>query len=843
MDYQLASTLTKEDLFSQLKTSDSGLTQQEASKRKLEQGSNILSAHQVSAWNIFLEQLKSAFVYLLIFAALISYALGEAVDGTLILLFVAINTVLGFWQEYRAAVSLAKLRGMISRTSIVIRDGKPQNINDSELVVGDIIELRAGDLIPAEVRFFAGTELSADESILTGESITAHKSITGQTAKPESLRDAENIGFSGTLVATGEGRGVVVGIGNDTQVGEIAKLTVETETQSGFSLEIEQISKAVIGIMFATIIFIILLNFFVKGPAANIAELALFSIALAVGVVPEALPLVITISLSMGAIALARKKVIPKRLSAIEDLGSIDILCTDKTGTITENMLTVTDVLANNENLLLKHALMAISIPETSKTPTDPFDKAIYAKASDSERSEFEQTTILGEIPFDPVRRRNCVLAKNAADKELIVRGAYEEVSQLCTNMPAFNLEELENFLTEKGQAGKRVLAVASRAVQTENITSLELEEHDLTFEGLIAFEDPLKPTAAKTVEQAKELGLKIKILTGDSPNVAFGVGKAIGLVQSEDQIMTGKEYELLSEVEREEAVERILIFARVSPKEKFDILKHLQKKHLVGFLGEGFNDAPGLKVAHVGLVVDNAADIAKDSADIILLSKDLKTIVDGIMEGRKTFTNTVRYIRTTLASNFGNFFAVAFSSLFVPFLPMLPIQILLLNLMTDFPMVSIATDNVSKNTISKPTRYKLGQILGLCIVLGIVSTAFDFATFFYFVRFGERTLQTLWFMESALTELVVLFSIRATRSFVQTARPGKWIIALTGLTVFLVFAIPFSSIGRDLFSFTTPQPQHIATLLVLVTAYFITTEIVKLSYYKVVGLFGKGTA
>lgn len=834
MQYTKAATLSNELLLKELKTRETGLNSKEVKENRAAFGANTLSIHETKWWEILFNQLNTSFVYLLLAASLISFLLGEEIDAAIILGFVLINSILGFWQEYKASESLSKLRKLITKTSTVLRDNKELTINDVDFVVGDILMLKAGDLIPAEVRFISAYNLGIDESLLTGESAPVSKSFETLKEAPTNLRDATNIGFSGTLLTKGEAKAVVIAVGNQTELGLISKLALETETQTAFSKQLKKISRAIIILMAATILAVFVLHFFIKGPELKIGELAVFSIALAVGVVPEALPLVVTISLSTGAVRLAKKKVVPRRLSAIEDLGGIQILCTDKTGTITKNSLTVTDVYPlKNESEALKLALYAATFEKNNTAPSDPFDKAIFHKISPSLIDEIINTEKEMDSPFDPVRRRNSVLIKTDEGRKIIVRGAYEEISKLCTNLSEFDEDEIKSFLKNAGREGKRILAVAVKEAHN-HIQSLEKEENELKLVGLLAFLDPLKDTAADAIKEAEELGIRIKILTGDALEVSESIGRSIGLIESEKSAMTGDEYEKLSENERTAALESVNVFARVSPQQKFIILRDLQKSYSVGFLGEGFNDAPGLKAADVALVVDNASDVAKNNADIILLSKDLQTIIDGVKEGRRTAINMIKYIRATLTSNFGNFFALAFSSLFIPFLPMLPIQILLVNLLTDFPMISISTDNVSENALKKPRKDSLKSILMLAVVLGLISTVFDLATFSYYLKFGERTVQTMWFMESILTELILLFSIRSTRVFFKTAKPSYVIILLTTLAAIFTIAIPFTQIGRSFFNFVTPSFTNMATVTLIVSTYFVLTETGKLLYFKI---------
>ena len=835
MKYQEAGIKSEPELLRELNSKTDGLLDSQIEKQRSLFGKNLLSAHQVSSLEIFLNQFRSSFVYLLLLASALSFFLGERIDGFIIILFVSINATLGFWQEFKVSSSLKKLRALVTKTSNVFRAGHQVTVSDSEIVVGDLIVLKAGDQIPADIRFFETSNLTVDESLLSGESVPVLKSEKTLEAEPRSIEESTNIGFSGTLVTSGQAHGLVFAVGNQTQLGLLGKLAVETESESGFNRETNKLSRDIIILVFATLVGVLLLHLLVKPGPLSLGELAVFSIALAVGVVPEALPLVVTISLSAGALRLAAKKVVPRRLSAIEDLGGIEILCTDKTGTITENNLQLQDVFPQRSPEILKYALWSTSEPEKKEESLEPFDRSIWQAADSSTVYRLSEVKRLGELPFDPERRRNSVLVELDDQLEIIIRGAPEEVIGLCSDVPPLLREQIAVWLEEAGRRGQRVLALAVKKLKTLP-ADLKIEEENLNFIGLISFADSLKKSARSAIAQAEMLGLRVKILSGDSLAVSQNVGLEIGLIKENSEAMAGGDYRLLNELQKNEAVEKIDVFARVSPEDKFDIVKRLQRRHLVGYLGEGFNDVPVLKEANVSLVVDNASDIAKDSADVVLLSKDLLTIIDGIKEGRKTFVNTLKYIRATLTSNFGNFFALAFSSLFINYLPMLPIQILLTNLLTDFPLISVSTDNVSEAAITKPKKYEVKRMILLAVLLGTVSTVFDFLTFGLFVSMGQRVLQTLWFTESVLTEIVLVFSIRSGTLFLKAVRPSSWIILLSLITVAITFVVIFSSLGRQFFGFTVPSLGQLSMVLAIVAVYFAVSELVKIFYYRRVG-------
>jgi Mg2+-importing ATPase len=547
-----------------------------------------------------------------------------------------------------------------------------------------------------------------------------------------------------------------------------------------------------------------------------------------VSVVPEALPVVTTVSLSRGALRMAQHDVVVKRLTAIEDIGSIEVLCSDKTGTLTENTLTVTGFSPGAHPDLLRYATLTIA--ETGEM-TEPFDIAIADATGTDHRWEVQRLT---ELPFDPRRRRNAVLARTPDGTVLVVRGAPEEI--ILRSQPGTDREALETWLSDRGRAGERTIAFAVRTMPRGTTGIDPADEQDLMFLGALAFTDPIKSSAFLAVENARKIGVHLKIVTGDSPEVAGAVGVRIGLIDDPARVMAGSALMALSPEEREQAVTGHSVFARVTPEQKYEIVRVLQQTRTVGFLGEGINDAPALKLAGVSLVVDSAADIAREAADIILLQKDLEVIIEGIQCGREVFANTVKYLKATLSSNFGNFYAVAVASLFIAFLPMLPIQILLVNLLSDFPMISIATDTVDAAELGRPRHYDLKEIVLIAILLGVVSTVFDFAFFAIFVGDGEQVLQTCWFIGSILTELVFLFSIRTRMPFFQASRPSGYVIVLTGVAAAATILLPYTTFGQEVFRFVPPPAGSLAIILGLVAAFFITAELVKISYYRYTG-------
>jgi len=818
-----------DDALALLASTRDGLTTDQAGRRLGEYGANELTGIEARAIEILLRQFRSSFIYLLFAASAIAIYLGEYLDAAVIFLFLVINAVLGFVQEYRAEHALQLLKQFIERRARVRRGGRTLSVPVRDIVPGDIVLLSAGDTIPGDGYFLRAESVAVDESAMTGETAPVEKRSGGLGERPQDAYGAANIGFTRTTVVAGDGDLLIFATGDRTTVGDIAGAMRAAETPSAFEMGITQFSAFILKLVAVTVPVVFLLHALVTESAVTTGEFLLFSIALTVSAIPEALPLVTTISLSRGALALAKKHVVPRRLSAIEDLGSIDVLATDKTGTITENTLSVAGIHGDTRSALL-YAVMVPLARGSASVQDQAYDSAILALVDDSLRRQVAGIALVDELPFDPHRKRATVLVRVSGRGMLVSRGA-PEVLYAGAEDEAAALA----WAAAEGRKGRRVLAVSWKESPAAGPRALGPDdETGLAPAGVISFADPLKPTTRAAVEQAGRLGVRVKVVTGDSKDVAGWVGVEIGLMDDPDAVLLGDEFVRLTAEERAAAVERFHVFARTTPAQKFEIIKALEQRHLVGFLGEGFNDAPALKMAHVGLAVHGASDIAQDASDVVLLNASLEVIVDGIREGRKIFANTMKYIRATLTANVGNFYALAFAALFIPYLPMLPIQVLLLNLMSDFPMISIAADSVDESELQRPRGYQVGELTAVAVVLGAISTLFDFAFFGYFVRFDNPALlQTMWFMGSVLTELVLLFSIRTALPFWRSRPPGATVLGLTLAVMTAAVALPFIGPLRELFGFVVPAPQHLAMAFALVALYFASTEAAKLLFYR----------
>lgn len=824
-------------LYSTLETRDTGLTSQEAAKRKQQCGPNSIPAHDTRWYTILIQQFKSPVIYILIIVAIIAWLLNGGMEPFIIAGIVLINACISFFQEFKAQNAAALLQHYLALKVKVMRNNAPAELASEELVPGDLIFLYPGDIIPADVRFIKTDGLSIDESILTGESKESLKTNATMSEAPATFFEANNIGFSGTVVTSGEAQAVVFATGTHTTFGAIAHLTTTIEKTSNFSKNLSLISNFILRLVAISLTVTFIAHLLIKGSDTSIMELLFFSCALAISVIPVALPVVTTFALTQGALALAKQKMVIKRLSAIEDLGNIELLVTDKTGTITENSLAVADVYdhGNERDALISATLVEYSPLKTGNPASISFHTALYASLTTQEQRSLNHYVKHAAIPFDPVKRINRALVEHDGVFDIIMLAVPEEITQRCSHLSTEQRNKATAWAHEQGNRGNRVLIVAKRTVNSiSQGKELLAQDFDATFIGMISFTDPLKASSKKAIIHAQELGIKLKIMSGDAPQVCGAVAYDVGLVTDRNEVITGDQFAQAGEKEKEELVLRYHVFARILPDQKCHIIQLLRKQFVVGYMGDGVNDAPALKEADVALAVHNAAHIAYEAADIILLGNSLMVIVNGIEQGRKIFTNTLKYIRTTLSTNFGNFYAIAIVSLFIDYLPMLPAQILLSNIFTDLPMIAIATDNVRKAELKQPGRYDIKSIIFIATILGLVSNIFDFITFAVFAGSPHAAVQTSWFLVNIFTGLVFIFSIRSKIAFFRASRPSWQLASLALLVALVAVTLPYTVLGQKLFLFVPLPGLYLLKIGIITGAFFITTEIAKLTYYRV---------
>ncbi len=830
------------ELFSELGSSEDGLNSLEARKRLEGAGLNEIPAKDKrTAFSILLSQFKNPLILILIAAAVIAGFLGEPFEATIIVGIVLLNTALGFYQEFKSEKALTELKKYISFKAKVLRDGKKTEVDVKELVPGDLVFLNIGDIVPADLQLIETEELSINESAITGESVPVHKTSEMVIVQSNLPSQQKNIAFMGTTVANGSGKGIVVATGKKTEFGKTATILGAKEPPTDFQKNIKKFGNFLLKVIFLLTIFVFASNAFL---GKGILDSFLFALALAVGITPELLPIIITIGLSTGAIRLAKKKVVVKRIVAIEDLGNVDVLCMDKTGTLTENKIALEKCFDLNEKKsgkVLEFALLCNSANiEKGKAKGNPIDTAILEHASEKERQAIESYKKVDENEFDFERRRMSTVVEKDGKRILICKGAPESILSACNSIQKQNKiiplaehkEKLKQKFDELSKHGFRIIAVAFKEVKPKEEYTAE-DEKEMTLIGYLTFLDPPKKTATEALKKFKSLGVELKVLTGDNELVTREVCKRVEMQTK--NIVLGSELEKMTEQEFLKTIQENNVFARITPEQKFKIVTGLSKQgHIVGFLGDGVNDAPALKASDVGITVDTAVDVAKDSADIILLKKSLLVLVDGIENGRKTFGNITKYILNTISANFGNMLTLTISSLFLKFIPLLPSQILLANLISDGPLMTISTDNVDKSYLHKPKKWNIKGISSFMIFFGAISTVFDLATMavlLFLVNAEPAVFRTAWFLESVLSEIFITFAIRTKGNFWKS-KPSKLLIYSSIAATILTIGLIYSPIAF-LFKFEQLTIPILTAIGIILLAYFSLAETAKKRFYK----------
>ena len=827
MNKDLALKLNQSELIGHLQTSLHGLDQKEAERRFSEHGSNRVGKKTANALTIFTRQLKSSLVYLLAAASLISYVINDYTDGTVILVILLINTSLGFYQEYRSEKIIEKLSRLVTRQVRLRRDNDEVLLDESKIVPGDILTVREGDIVPADVRLLEVDYLQVNESQLTGESTPVIKRVSSA-----SVATTETLLFTGSIIERGSGTGVVYATGSNTELGKIAKLSTETKRQTQYEKSLRSLSTLLIRVVLVGVILVFAVKFLLN-PNANITSLLLFTIALAVSTVPEVLPVITTVTLANGAMKLAKKHVVVRRLSSLEDLGNVNLLCTDKTGTLTENKMTIRSITSSNDDLFQK-LMYATIIPLKGKKHRcqNSYDDAFLSYTPEHIRKKAKELFIIKEIPFDPAARRSRVILEDSLDHKqwLVVAGAPEVLMSLSISG---GKSEYSHTLIEEGRNGLHHLALAYKEIHRADDIDVLKDERELHFLGYVSFEDPLRPGSKSVIRHAERLGIKIKMLTGDSREVAEYIGKQIGLIREDDHVYTGEELDRLSSEELRTTVLNLNVFARVSPIQKFNIISILKKEYVVAYQGDGINDAPALKLADVAIVVNTATDVAKESADIVLLNKSLEVIVNGIKYGRSIFVNISKYIKYTMLNNFGMLISLSVLYLSSVYLPLLPVQILLNNLIGDIPLITVSSDTVDDVEIIKPGKQDTKDLIFLALVLGIPTALFEL---FYFMTIHlqtEKIVQTSLYAFFTLQALVIFYAIRNRDHFWKTKMPSN-LLNISFLTA-LVFSITiiYVPVFQTWFSFVPLSAMSIALMAVFTLVYFLATDFVKVLYYQ----------
>nr|HAT8713337.1 magnesium-translocating P-type ATPase [Legionella jordanis] len=826
-----------------LHSSWGGLSAEEAQNRLEGYGTNEIKSKRYRS--IILEALSHStnpLVAILMFAAVVSAFTGNLANAVIIILVITVSIFLDFFQSHRSLLVAEKLQNTVAQLSKVFRDGKEINLPSKELVQGDVIKLVAGDMVPADCRLLNAKDLHVQQAVLTGESLAVEKDFAPLPVIPTNPAAANNAVFAGSSIVSGYAIALVVSTGLNSLVGQIAKELTKTSVQTEFERGMLNFGLFIMKTIFFLVLFVFVINFwFGHSPIESL----LFAMALAVGLTPEFLPMITTVTLATGALRMSKQKVVVKHLTAIQNFGSIDILCCDKTGTLTENTMTLEqsiDLTGNNSEQVMLLAYLnslygtgiknPIDIAILENTKLNPLDEAILRH----HHPDITSYNKVDEIPFDFERRRSSVVVDKGDVHWLITKGAPEQILQLCTfymmqeeihPLKDSSIKKYRSLFNTLSQDGYRVLAVAYRQLKKQQIYQVD-DEKDLVLAGFLTFLDPPLKDSSQMINDLKRAGIQIKILTGDNELVTRHVCSEVGL--SCQDILVGEQMEHISSSALTTIAEQTHVFARLSPQQKLMIIQALRAKgHVVGFLGDGINDAPSLRASDVGISVADAVDVAKEAADIILLEHNLKVLLNGIFEGRKSFGNVMKYLMMGTSSNFGNMLSMAFIAPFLPFFPMRPTQILINNLLYDVSQLTIPTDKVDDSFLQKPKKWNITIVKRFMFYIGPISSLFDFVTFFVMLKVfhaSESLFQSGWFLESLATQILVIFIIRTAKNpFKSPPSLPLTMSVLAALTLAIV--LPFSPIAPYLG--LVPLPWGFFVFLVLATAsYLLLVELVK---------------
>ena len=833
LDLADAAALSPEEVLSRLGSGPNGLSSEDVAERLRQFGANALGTHRVRATVVLFRQIRNPILILLLIAALVSGLTGGGTNAVIIAVIVALSVGLGFFNEYRAEVAMAALRAKIRQEAEVRRDGHESSIPVTNLVPGDVVSLRIGALVPADIRLLKVDELECDEGVLTGESLPVVKSVEPTQGRQQ--LDQPGCAFMGTIVHQGSALGVVVRTGARTAFGQIAAGLAERPGQTAFEVGLSRFSRFLFGVAAVLTAFIFIVNVALSRP---LIEALLFSLAIAVGIAPEMMPAIVTVSLSAGSKALAAKKVLVKRLIAIEDLGNIEILFTDKTGTLTEGAITFHEALDDEGHKSDRPLLLGLVCNEAAITEGKPvggnaLDQALWLAPRLVAGGPLATTAAryqrLGDLPFDHERQMASVLAKDPDGQPiLITKGAPEVVLDRCVNVPAGARSALEALFAE----GARVVAVATRPADAIDKCSAE-DEQGLALAGFLTFADRPKADAGTSITQLEGLGVEVKIITGDNGVVAAKVCSEIGVICA--GILSGAEVESINDDQLEAAIPNTTVFARISPDQKSRIIGVARRTGKDVALGDGVNDAVALHNADVGISVDSGTDVAKDAADIVLLEKDLGVLAEGVMEGRRIFANTMKYVLMATSSNFGNMFSAAGASAFLSFLPMLPSQILLNNLLYNAGQLVIPTDRVDPEALARPAAWDMKFIRRFMTVFGPVSSIFDFLTFWVMLSLlhaGHIEFRTGWFVESIATQTLVVYVIRTRRVPFFKSRPSLSMLLVPTGAALVGAILPFTGLAQ-LLGFTPLPASFFLILFGMVVVYLFLVEMAKTRFYR----------
>lgn len=825
-------SISADEQLRQLNTATSGLSESEAESRLKVYGPNtLLKKKESSALTLLLSQFKSPIILLLLFSAILSFYLSQGVQALIIVIILLISGLLGFWQEYAAADAVSRLLELVSVMATVLRDGAQKDVPIEDIVPGDIILLKAGDIIPGDALILESKDLFVNESTLTGETYPVEK-FAGRVPKDAPLNKRGNSLFLGTSVVSGTARAVVVSTGLQTEFGKVSQRLRLRPPETEFEHGVRHFGYMLMEVTLLLVVAIFAINVYLAKP---IIDSFLFSLALAVGLTPQLLPATISINLAHGARRMAEHKVIVKRLASLENFGSMNVLCCDKTGTLTEGVVRLHSALDAEGSSSSKVLFYAYLNSHYETGFVNPIDKAIL-NAGPMDISGYEK---LDEVPYDFLRKRLSILVSKGDEHVIITKGALENILEVCTtaetsqgtaDISAIN-KVIQNKFKDLSSQGLRVLGLAIRKIDAK--VCLTRDEADMTFLGFLVFNDPPKPDAADAISSLNKLGVELKVITGDNRIVAASVGKQVGL--KDIRVLTGQEILRMSDGALLRQAQDADIFAEIEPNQKERIILAMRKAgNVVGYMGDGINDASALHASDIGISVDSAVDVAKEAADVVLMEKDLSVLSQGVIEGRKTFSNTMKYVFMATSANFGNMFSMAVVSIVIPFLPLLPTQVLLTNLLQNFPQITIASDSVDDELVAKPRRWSIRFITDFMVVFGIISSLFDFITFgalLLLLHGNVIQFRTGWFIESVISASMVVLIIRTRRPFFKSM-PGRYLLITTILVGLATLMLPYTPLSGP-FGFTPMPTYFLIIVIVIVLLYISLAEIAKKVFYQ----------
>lgn len=843
--YKSLSEISKEDLLSKIKTNINGLTDNEATNKLNEYGHNIIKEEKVKKWYHFLlESCKDPFIYILAILAIINLILGDVLGALIIAILAFISTTIRLIQDYSAYKFDQKLKGQIYTVANVLRNNQTKEIKTKNIVIGDIVELNAGAMIPADILLLETNDLFVNQSVFTGESVPVEKK--SEYVSADSVLNMQNICLMNSTVVSGSAKAVVIQTGKNTYIGQMSQNMDEKPPLSNFQIGMQSVSKTLITYMIIITIAVFILNSLLHH---NFMDALFFAISVAVGITPGMLPMIVNVNLSKGSKSLAKKRTLVKHMEAIENLGAIDILCTDKTGTLTQNQITLQyyrNITGNEDETILKYAYLNSYYSTGIK---NIIDRAILSYAIKHDiPNKVKNYKKIDEIPFDYQRRMASVVVKNSENIRILTKGAVTEILNKCTQVKYQNkiselTEEIKvkvkNDVEKLINKGMQVIALAEKKEYTGQNTFNPQDEQDLVLLGYIAFLDPPKKEVKTILKKLKEVGVTTKILTGDNPAATKTICLEGGI--KTDEILVGEDIERLNDEELSKKVEEVDVFARLTPIQKERIVLTLKENgHVVGYMGDGVNDAPSLSDADVGISVNSATDIAKEASDILLLEKSLNVVYDGVIEGRKVYGNIMKYMKMALSASFGDVFSVFLASICLPFLPMVPIQFLLQDLLYDLSQIAIPFDDVDQEFLSIPHKWDTGDLRTFMNTMGITASVIDliaFIIFWFALGFNsvenQILFQTAWFIEGVISQTIIVHFIRTEKTPFIESTANKWLILSTSLCIITSMILPLILKNIADFHFTTLPFIFYIYVIVLMIVYAVLTELVKHFYIK----------